>query len=90
MTPNETRDQDVVTQADREAAALLFDRTSWEGWDSTKDPHSGAANHMLEGRGDGSPYVQAFARHLLASTLAFCRGFGWTLGKLLARAIWPK
>jgi hypothetical protein len=56
------------TQADRDAAALLFDRTSWPSWDSAKHPHTGAAQHMIDGKGDGSPYVQILARHRIAHT----------------------
>lgn len=52
-----------VIQSDRVQAALLYDRTSRQSWDSSKEPHTAAGQHMLNGKGDGSPYVQAFAAY---------------------------
>lgn len=52
-----------VTQADRDAAALIY--THWtERW------HQSVANKMKSGDYDGSREVQALVRHRIASTTA--------------------
>jgi len=58
----------AVEQCDRDAAALLYDRTSWAGYDSRKHEHSAAAKRIKYGDSDSGPYTQAFAKARLSAT----------------------